>query len=501
MSPEDITVLHELDWRIKVFESLSFPTLILKPDRTIVSANKRFLERYEVDMDSVVGKTCHEFLYSAKDPWSIDLCPLAKVLMDKQGHSTLKRVITRDGQERYEDRVFSPILDKNGEVAYIIESLRDVTRLKVLEKELGVTKEFLEEVIESSPSAIMAADLKGKILVINQAAEELFGYSTEGGVKEYNVRDLYAPGIAKEIMKQLRDSRFGGKGRLRSTRIDITNARGEEVPTEITAAIIYESDREVATMGIFNDLREKIAAEKKLQEVHAQLIQSEKLASIGQLAAGVAHEINNPMTGILFYANLVKDSFAEGDPRREDMDFIIEDVHRCKEIVKNLLAYSRQHSPTKNIYQINQLVDQALTLIRDPKLFANIEVARELSDEMMMVHVDRNQLSQVLINLTMNAVAAMDGRGVLTFRTHRNKALRKVYLEVSDTGHGIPEEHLKKIFDPFFTTKELGKGTGLGLSTVYGIVQENDGTIYVKETSPEGTTFVVELPLYHPSDE
>ena len=127
-------------------------------------------------------------------------------------------------------------------------------------------------------------------------------------------------------------------------------------------------------------------------------------------------------------------------------------------------------------------------------------VVKELSEEMMMVHADKNQLAQVLINLILNACAAMNGEGVLTFRTYRDKPNKRVYLEVVDTGYGISEENLPKIFDPFFTTKEPGKGTGLGLSTSLGIIQESGGRISVKETGPQGTTFLVELPLFVPEE-
>jgi two-component system, NtrC family, sensor kinase len=175
-------------------------------------------------------------------------------------------------------------------------------------------------------------------------------------------------------------------------------------------------------------------------------------------------------------------------------------VNRCKAIVKNLLSYSRQSNPTKEMIPLNTLVEQSLNLIRDRKLFGNIVVMKELSGEMMLIHGDRNQLAQVIINLVINACAAMDGEGTLTFRTYRDKEDKKGFLEVSDTGCGIRKEHLTKIFDPFFTTKETGKGTGLGLSTAYGIVQENGGRIGVKKTSPRGTTFLLELPLYVPSE-
>ena len=239
----------------------------------------------------------------------------------------------------------------------------------------------------------------------------------------------------------------------------------------------------------------------KLKETQAQLAQSEKMASLGQLAAGVAHEINNPLGGILLYANLALESMGKEHPNREDLQYIVEDANRCKDIVKNLLAYSRQTSPTKDIVQLNTLVDQSLVLIRDQKLFRNVTVKKDMSGEMMLIHSDKDQLNQVIINLVMNAVAAMKGEGTLTLRTYRDKAARKAYLEIEDTGCGIPAEHLSKIFDPFFTTKEPGKGTGLGLSTAYGIIKENGGNIAVKETSPKGTKFLVELPLYVPSEE
>ncbi len=489
-----------IDWRIRVFDSLSFPTLILRPDKTIMFANQIFLEKYG-DRKQVIGKLCHEIFYHTKKPCHPSKCPLPRVLEEKKGNSILRRVITGNGDERWEDRVFSPILDDEGEVMYIMESVRDVTQLKTLEKELEKTKEFFESVIQSSVSPIVTADRKGKILFMNRAAEDLFGYSMEEALLTITVEDVYPPGMAREIMRKLRDKTIGGRGKLPSTKITIINSKSEEIPVEITAAIIYEDDREVATMGIYNDLREKMAVEKKLKEAQAQLAQSEKMASMGQLAAGVAHEINNPLGGILLYANLSLESLDKDNPIREDLEYVIEDANRCKEIVKNLLAYSRQTSPTRNIIQLNTLVNQSLVLMRDPKLFRNIIINKELSDQMMLIHSDKDQLSQVIINLVMNAVVAMDGEGLLTLRTYRDKLSKKVFLEVADTGCGIPEENLSKIFDPFFTTKETGKGTGLGLSTAYGIIKENGGHISVKETSSEGTIFLVEFPLYVPSDE
>jgi len=336
--------------------------------------------------------------------------------------------------------------------------------------------------------------------LMNQAAENLFGFSMEEAIRTKNSANFYPPGKAKEVMNQLKSDDFGGKGKLVASRVEVVNAAGETIPVEMTGAIIYDGDEEVATTGIFYDLREKIAGEKKLKEALIQINRSEKMASLGQLAAGVAHEINNPLTGILLYANLALERLDHTDPLRKYLTSVINDTERCKDIVKDLLTYSRQTRPAKETFDINSLIEQSLNFIRDQKRFLNIELVKHMSQDTILIHADKNQLSQVIINLVMNAIDAMDRKGTLTFGTYANQLNKKAYIEVSDTGCGIPQENLSKIFDPFFTTKGPEKGTGLGLSTSYGIVKENGGRISVKKTNPEGTTFLIELPL-HTTDE
>ena len=494
-----LSPIKEENWRMRVFDSLSFPTLILRPNKEVLTANRIFIEKYGIPLEKLVGKTCNEIFYGGqKCPHST--CPFQKVLDGRGGQSILRRNSTPAGNKIWEDRVFSPILSEAGEVAFVMESIRDVTHVKTLEVALRKTQLFFEKLIQSSAMAIVAADRYANILLMNPAAEELFGYVADYAIHHVTVDKLYPLGVAQEIMRYLQGKNHGGPGKLTSRQINILNASGEEIPVELTASIIYEDGKEVATMGIYRDLREHIAVEKKLAETRIRLAQSEKLASLGQLAAGVAHELNNPLTSILFDANMVRDSLSEEDPNWESLNLIMQDVYRCKDIVKNLLAYSRQSSPMKDIIQVNDLMQQSLSLIRDQKLFADIRIVKELSDEMMLIRVDKNQLSQAIINLVMNAIDAMDGEGTLTFRTYRDKPKQKVYLEVSDTGTGIPEENVSKVFDPFFTTKSVGKGTGMGLSTAYGNVIENKGNIWIKSTGPQGTTFLIEFPLYRSSD-
>ena len=488
--------MENFDWRKKLFESLSFPTLILATDMTIVAANKRFLDRHGQSEKGLIGKKCYSTLHQSGEPCPEVSCPLPHVLAKKTAISIIKKTTDQGGDEVYEDRVCSPILDGNGDIRYIMVSFRDVTRTKLLEMELRRTNEFLENMIYSSPAAIVVADMKGVILRMNESARKLFGYTDKMSVGKSIAEYLYTPGGARSVMKKLRSPEYGGVGKLHTTEMTIIHSSAEEIPVEMTASIIYQDGKEIASMGMYTDLRPKIENERRLEEARGQLMHSDKLASLGQLAAGVAHEINNPLSGILIDASLILEDLDDHSPLREDLRNIIEDTHRCKEIVKNLLAYSRQTEYKEEIFDIRTVIDQTFSLLGDHALLQDIKVMKDLSSFMMMCKGDKNQLIQVFTNMIINAAQAMNGRGNMTITTHRDKPEGKTYIEISDTGSGISEQNLSKIFDPFFTTKEEGKGTGLGLSTVYGIIERHNGRIQVKETSPKGTTFLIELPLF-----
>ena len=503
--PQDSSKNRNLtDWQRRLFDSLSYPTLILSPDKVVIAANRVFIEQIGMDYSEVLGQSCSDFFRIHRPQMDMncprETCPHRKAVKTRTPQSVLIRGVDQNGNDTWEDRVFSPILGDDGEVLYIIESFRDITRLKELEKMYSEMQELIDKVVQSSVSGIMAANRKGEIMMMNKAAEELFGYSKETA-RKVNIEDYYPPGTARRIMKMLRDETIGGKGKMPATQVNILNSMGEKIPVEMTAAIIYEDDKETATAAIFNDLREKLAVEKTLEEAQKQLTQSEKLASIGRLAAGVAHEINNPLTSILLYGTMMKEKMAEDDPLLSNLSFILEDAERCKEIVKNLLVYSRQETSKKSLFYLSNLVSESLRLIRDQKLFMNVKVEKQISEAPILINADKNQLCQVVINLIINAIDAMEGKGTLTIRVYRNTETEKAFLEISDTGGGIPEEDISKVFDPFFTTKEPGKGTGLGLSMAFGIMEKNNGKITIKETGPSGTTMMLTLPEERIEDE
>lgn len=224
-----------------------------------------------------------------------------------------------------------------------------------------------------------------------------------------------------------------------------------------------------------------------------QIGQSEKLASIGRLAAGIAHEINNPLTGVLTFAHLLRqnESFAEQD--RQDLDVIIQETTRVREIVRGLLDFARESPSSRVPLNLNEAIEQTLKLVRSQKEFREVTIEQHLDDNLPLVKADKNQIQQVLLNLFLNACEAMHDGGVLTVASSTRDD-ENILIQVRDTGHGIAEENLEKIFDPFFTTKPVGKGTGLGLSVSYGILQSHGGDIEVESEIGKGTTFTLIVP-------
>lgn len=238
-----------------------------------------------------------------------------------------------------------------------------------------------------------------------------------------------------------------------------------------------------------------ITEEKKLQR---QLLQSEKMAAIGMLAGGVAHEINNPLGGILAFAQLAMRDLASDHATQKDLKEIEEAALRCKRIVQDLLDFSRQNK--EEVFgpvQLNDVIKKVMPLIQVQARTSQIDVETHLTSPLQAICGNFHKLQQVILNLVTNAYQAMKskGGGRLTLKTYSPKNEKKVYAEVSDTGPGIAEGHLEKIFDPYFTTKNQGEGTGLGLSISYGIVQEHGGQIDVKSTFKKGTTFVLSFPI------
>jgi len=391
-----------------------------------------------------------------------------------------------------------PIKNEKGEVVGYQGINLDISERKRIENQLREANEFFMNLIESSVDGIIAADMKGNIFIFNKGAETLTGYKAEEVIGKLHISKIYPEGLAKEIMRKLRSTEYGGLGKFIPTQLNVLNKFGEEIPIQLSAALIYNgSGQEIASVGIFTDLRPRLNMEKKLQETHVQLVSSEKMASLGKLAAGIAHEINNPLGGILIYSSLMMEDLTETDPRRADLVRIVQEAGRCKEIVKSLLEFARQTEPKMEPTDINRAITDGLFFLVNQALFHNIHIVKKLDAFLPFVRGNASQLKQVFMNIVVNAAEAMRGGGTLTITTFCARDQKTVCVEFTDTGEGIPPENLTRIFDPFFTTKEVGKGTGLGLATSYGIIEDHGGKISVKSQAGEGTTFTIELPVHH----
>jgi len=222
---------------------------------------------------------------------------------------------------------------------------------------------------------------------------------------------------------------------------------------------------------------------------------SERLAVVGQLAADVAHELNNPMQGIVTYSHLLLERLPADDPRRGSVEKIATQANRCTTIVRALLDFSRPKKPEKKLANLCAIIEECFSLVEDRAVFHNIEVVRDYTECIPEAVVDPAQMQQVFMNLIINAAEAMAGTGRLSVTTAFETDREAIQITFRDTGHGIREEDVGRIFDPFFTTKEVGHGTGLGLAISYGIVKEHGGTITVESEVGRGTAFTVELPL------
>lgn len=384
-------------------------------------------------------------------------------------------------------------------------------------RELLEAKEFTDNIIRSIVDGLIAVDSAGSITMVNRATLELLGYE-EPEVIGQSVEIFFDDTASREKLfynttktgRLLRDyairdlevvcrSKSGEKIPMTFSGSSIRNANGEIVGAVAVAKDLRETKRLLAEAAAVEAERAKAAemekAYRELKELQAQLIHAEKMASLGKLAAGVAHEINNPLGSILLYSQLVLEDIPAGGVSSENLEKIIRQTTRCKDIVKGLLDFARQAEPSISPCRINLALEETLSLLQSQSIFRNISITKRINEEMPSLLLDGAQLQQVFINIILNAAEAMQGQGELQITADLAGEGKSVEIEISDTGCGIPEELLDKIFEPFFTTKKVGEGTGLGLAICYGIVRRNSGTIAVRSEEGKGTKFTIRFPV------
>jgi len=371
--------------------------------------------------------------------------------------------------------------------------IRDITLRKKMEREIREANEFLSKMIESSVNCVVATDMKGDILIFNKGAEKLLGYKTEEVVGKMSIRNVYPPGVAKEVMEKMRSPDYGEVGRLESLPMVHKNRKGEAIDGSLSASIIYDNKgNEIATVGIFTDLRPRLKMEERLREAQQQLLQSEKLAAMGRLTSQVAHELNNPIYGIMNTLELLKTEIPSDSKRRRILDLSLSETQRLSEMLRSMLSFSKPQEEVRRKIDINRLIEDILLFLEKQLRESNVKIKTKLNQNISHITASPNQIRQVILNIAANAKEAMPKGGALTVETLSKN--NQIVIKIRDTGVGIPGEIRDKIFDAFFTTKQKIKGVGLGLSVCYGIIKDHGGDIRVKSKTGEGSTFSIILP-------
>ena len=493
----DITPIIEAERKLDLITELTQEGMLMADEnQRVIFANSKMAEIVGRPKEDLVGKSLEEILTPQHQKMAVELTSLG----DHGPHEEVQFCTTLNGTyiDPEENRVFETCMAASRIGKHILTCiyLRDLTQRIRMHEQLKKTNIFLNNIIRCSVDGIVVIDTKGSPLIFSEGAERILGYHAGEIIADRKrLHRFYPLELARDMMRRMRSGEYGQPDRLNTSEITLYNKDGEEVPVRFSAAIIRDKGQEVGSVGIFSDLREHRRMQKKLEETQNQLLQAEKIASLGQLAAGVAHEINNPLAGILIYAEILQRDMEAKAAGRDHLEEIINQTLRCKQIVTRLLEFSRQSLGQKNLLSINEIISRCVKLMDQQLLFQNIRIKLSLDPQLPQIFGDPGELQQVFTNLLLNAADAMNGLGRITITSCAAPERDGVIITFADTGSGIPAELRDKIFEPFFTTKPPGKGTGLGLSIVYGVIQRHGGTIEVESPHGGGTEFIIRLPL------
>ncbi|MDZ7374528.1 MAG: PAS domain S-box protein [candidate division KSB1 bacterium] len=454
----------------KVFDAVPDGILILSEEGKVLEVNLHVLDLLGCKPTHVVGRDFSSLLVGKPGP------PRFPELAEE----ALSSPVAREVEIRRQNGDVLPVELRILPFPSLGQSLwlavvRDLTEHKRYEQALRRQKEFFERIIDNAGVAIVGGRDDGELLICNRRVTELTGYAGSE-LQHGRWREVFWP-----------EGRRAEEGAGPWEKW-VTAADGRRVCLRFTETDLLDTDgSRVGSVAFGHDVTD-------LRTMQAQLVQTEKLVALGQLVAGIAHELNNPLTAILGYTQLLEAS-VEDEQTLSDLRAIERECHRCRRIVENLLHFAGARASAKAPLDLNQVIRSVLELMGATLRAGRVQVELRLDPQLPLVQGEESQLSQVVLNLVSNAFQAFppeqhDRRIVL----HTSQQYGEVVLRVEDNGPGIPESVVDKIWDPFFTTKGVGKGSGLGLSVCYGIVQEHGGQIRLLRTSAAGTVFEVRLP-------
>jgi PAS domain S-box-containing protein len=433
-----------------------------------------------------LGEKCYR-VYEGQDKLCPG-CPVKKAFEDGKSHTSVRKTVTPSGEVIFWENTANPIRDARGEIVSCLEVARNITDRKRAEEALKESEEKYKTLVEATSDIIWEVDAEGRFTFISPKIKDILGYEVDEVVGKMRTLDLVAKEEFGKWLKRFKQITAKRKP-FSGLEVIHLHKNGHRVICEISGIPLFDSAGEFkGYVGIDKDITER----RHMQE---QLAITDRLASVGELAAGIAHELNNPLTGVIGFSQLLMEKDVPEDIK-QDLHTVYSEAQRAAQVVNNLLTFSRRHPAVKQMLNINEVINKVLELRAYEQRVENIQVKSRFEPGLPEVKADYFQLQQVFLNIIINAEYFMikeHGSGKLTITTERVGDV--IRASFADDGPGIAEEDLGHIFDPFFTTKEVGKGTGLGLSICHGIVTEHGGRLYVESESGKGATFIVELPI------
>jgi len=461
----------------------------------LLFANDAYLRRLPAPRERIIGLNYRAFIPESDWEWVFNrFNEVYRTGQPSQG--VLIRVVTPDGEERlFENSVF-PMRNEKGETIGFRGISRDVTEQRRMEEALRKSEERFRTVLDEMEDSYFELDIAGNFTFVNDALCRTMGYSREE-ILGKNYRMLTAEDDWEKLFKffnQVYRERRPQKGIIFKTiRKDGSTGVGELVALPMRD----EKGEVIGFRGVGRDISERIKAEEERKELERRAHLAARLASVGEMASGIAHEINNPLTGVIGYAQLLLARKDLPEDIRPALEVINDSAQRVASIIRRLLTFARQYKPERRQVLINEVVEAALRLRTYHLQTSNIKVTTQFARDLPVTIADAGQLQQVFLNIIMNAEAAMkqiprQGRLLVKTELVDSDIIR---ISFKDNGPGIAPEHLERIFEPFFTTSEVGEGTGLGLSVCHGIITEHKGRIWAESQPGKGATFFIDLPV------
>lgn len=478
------------EWEL-TFDAVPDPILLLDRQCRILRANRAAAELAGLQCSQLIGQRCYEVIAGLCAPSSG--CPLEQALAT--GREARSEVSDARSGKIYEAAV-SPLRESGGEVSGCVCVLRDVTGRKQAEIALRRSEERYRNLFENASDMVCTLDLAGNFTSLNKTGEAISGY-TRQELLARNFSEIVPPEYVPRIRREARRALTGAM--VEPLELQIVAKNGRTIPLEVNGNAVWKDARQVEILAIARDVTLR-------NELAKQLIQSQKMEVVGQLAGGVAHDFNNLLGVIVGFSDLLLERLSAGDPQIKYVEQIKKAADRAVAVTRQLLAFSRKQVLQLRELQLNTLLEEMEPLIRH-LVGERIDLGMMLDPGLGQIRADPGQVQQLVMNLIMNSRDAMPKGGTLTIQTmnarldedcaRRHPDVRPgnyVTLAVSDSGMGMDAETKSHIFEPFFTTKPAGKGTGLGLSTAYGIVRQSGGHIWVYSEPGEGATFKIFLP-------